>query len=137
MVEYKSSSAAKAPSRKTRAIPAQGARKPIQLTDVPLKVNVARAPAERLNEAVAPLHPLLRLPCHHPAGCPGAGVPSVYVIDRSVFSKRVAASVAGGALDTVTVIGAEVVVLPAASRATAVSVWLLPLAAVVVSQARE
>src|SRR5205823_9326691 len=43
----------------------------------------------------------------------------------------------GGALETVTVTEAEVAVLPAASRATAIRVWVLPLAAVVVSHVRE
>ena len=58
-------------------MPAQGARKPIQRTEVPVKVKVARAPAERLKEAVRPLQPRLRLPCHQPPGCRGAVVPSV------------------------------------------------------------
>jgi len=44
---------------------------------------------------------------------------------------------AGGALETVTVTEAEVAVLPAASRAMAVRVWVLPLAAAVVSHGRE
>jgi hypothetical protein len=43
----------------------------------------------------------------------------------------------GGPFETVTEMEADVVVLPAASRALALRVWLLPLAAVVVSQATE
>ena len=43
----------------------------------------------------------------------------------------------GGRLDTVTVTAADVRVLPAASRAMAVRVWVEPLAAAVVSQVRE
>ena len=45
--------------------------------------------------------------------------------------------VGGGPFDTVTVTGSDVVVLPAASRAMAVRVWVLPLAAAVVSHGRE
>src|SRR5204863_5648787 len=53
--------------------------------------------------------------------------------DGSVFSKRVVAAVSGAVLATVTVTPAEVVELPAASRATAVSVCD-PSAAVIESQ---
>src|SRR5688572_32423926 len=56
---------------------------------------------------------------------------------RSVFSMRVAVASAGGAaFATVTFTGADVVVLPAASRATAVSVCG-PSITVVVSQLTE
>jgi hypothetical protein len=60
-------------------------------------------------------------------------VPGKYVIARSVSSKRVAVA-AGGVevLDTVTLTDADVVVLPALSRATTVSVWA-PLVAVIVA----
>ena len=107
-------------------MPAQGARNPIQRTVVPVKLNRACAPCDRLNEAVLLLHVRLRLPCHHPAGCPGAVTPSVYTIDRSVSSNRVAVC------DTVTVTAPDVVVFPAPSRATAVRLWS-PVATVVVS----
>src|SRR2546427_9687101 len=40
-----STSVTKTPSRKTRATPVSGPRAPIQLTDVPMKVDVAWAPA--------------------------------------------------------------------------------------------
>src|SRR3989442_1557274 len=49
-----STSATKTPSRKTRATPVSGPRAPIQLTDVPLKVNVACAPAVAEIAAVPP-----------------------------------------------------------------------------------
>ena len=65
------------PSTNTRAMPAQGARKPIHVTEVPVKVIVARAPADRLNEAVPSVQPRLLLPCHQSPGCPGPGVPGV------------------------------------------------------------
>ena len=57
-------------------MPATGG-KPIQVTEVPVKVNVARAPADRLTDAVRPLQSRLRLPCHQLPGCPGAVTPSV------------------------------------------------------------
>src|SRR2546425_11149616 len=72
---YKSSSVTKAPSRYTRPMPAHGARKPTQLTAVPVKGNVAPAPADRLNDAVRPLQSRVRLPCHQPAGRSTAVVP--------------------------------------------------------------
>ena len=59
------------------------------------------------------------------------------MIERSVSSTRVAVEGGGGAaFDTVTVTPADVVVLPAASRATAVSVCD-PSVTVVVSQLIE
>src|SRR5207249_1444311 len=111
-------------------MPAQGARNPIQRTVVPVKLNRACAPCDRLNEAVLLLHVRLRLPCHHTAGCPGAVTPSVYTINRSVSSNRVAVC------HTVTVTAPDVVVFPAPSRATAVRLWA-PVATVVVSHNTE
>src|SRR6267143_2004157 len=104
------------------AMPAQKARKPTQLTAVPVNANVARAPVERLNAAVASLQSRLRLPKNQPGGAV-FGSPDVYVMARSVSSNRVAVgSVGGAALLTVTVTGDEVAGLPAASRARAVRV---------------
>ena len=120
-------------------MPAQGARKPIHLTSVPVNRNVAWAPADRLNEDVFALQPRLRLPCHHGPGRPGALVPGVYAMPESVFSTRVnAAALAGGIppFETLTATAADVAVLPAISRATAVSVCD-PSATVVVSQLME
>src|SRR5258707_15499062 len=110
-------------------MPAQGARKPIHRTVDPVKVKAARAPSPRVNEATLPLEARLRLPIHQFGGCPFVPLPGVYVMDNSVFSMRVAVC------DTVMVMDAEVLVLPAASRATAVSVCV-PLATLVVSQAK-
>ena len=105
----------------TRAIPACGPRKPIQYADVPLKVNVARAPAVLDSMAEPPLHALDVVSRVQPA---------VKLIDGSVSSNRVCP---GGLLNTVTPTGEEVAVLPAAKRATAVRVCeALPV--VVVSQ---
>src|SRR5437867_1389476 len=56
--EYVSTSATRTPSRDTRAIPVWGPRKPIQLTDVPVKANVAVAPAVNETTAVPPLQAL-------------------------------------------------------------------------------
>src|SRR6266849_72305 len=57
-------------------------------------------------------------------------------MEASVSSKRFTAAGGGAALDTVTVTGAEVARLPAASRATAVSACD-PFATLVVSQGTE
>src|SRR5213593_1274332 len=73
----RSTSPTSTPSRKTRAIPAWGPRKPIQLTDVPVKVNVACAPAVVESAAVPPLHRADALP----------NQPAVYATDGSVSSK--------------------------------------------------
>src|SRR5205809_3120160 len=54
--EYVSTSVRKVPSRDIRAIPVLLARPPIQLTEGPVKVNVARAPGAVENAAVPPLH---------------------------------------------------------------------------------
>src|SRR2546427_10295492 len=126
--EYVSTSVTKAPSTKTRAMPPIGARKPIQLTDVPVKVNMPSAPAAFEYAAVPPLHVLLV--------SPRVQAPEP-VTDGSVSSKRVTViGGGGGALETVTVTGTDVVRLLAASRATAVRVWP-PLLVVVVSQGTE
>src|SRR5258706_6982965 len=110
-------------------MPAQGARKPIHRTVDPVKVKAARAPSPRVNEATLPLQARLRLPDHQFGGCPFVPLPGVYVMDNSVFSMRVAAC----EITTVTV--AEVLRLPARSRAAALSVCM-PLVTVVVSSAR-
>src|SRR5712671_5843212 len=54
--EYVSTSVRKIPSTEMRAIPVSGLRPPIQLTDVPVKVNVACAPGAAETVAVPPLH---------------------------------------------------------------------------------
>src|ERR1051326_5725974 len=113
-------------------MPAHAERKPIQLTPVPLNGSVAVAPADRLNVAVPLLHVRLLLPLNQSGGCPGPSVPDVKMIDVSVSSKRVAAG-CGVEFDTVTTVSADLVVLPAPSRATAVSVCD-PSATVVESQ---
>src|SRR6266702_99751 len=65
--EYVSTSATRAPSRNTSAIPFCGPRAPIQLTDVPEKANVACDP-EAVADAAAPaLHGLPVSPCVQPA----------------------------------------------------------------------
>src|SRR5258708_9127806 len=110
-------------------MPTQGARKPIHRIVDPVKVKAARAPSPRVNEATLPLQARLRLPIHQFGGCPFVPLPGVYVMDNSVFSIRVAVC------ETVTVTDAEVVVLPAASRATAVSVCV-PLAVLSVAHAK-
>lgn len=99
-------------------MPAHQARKPIQLTDVPVKRKVARAPADRLNDAVPPLQSRLRLPWNHGDGCLGADdEPGVYVMAGSVSSNRVAGEGGGGAVvATIAGMGADVMlVCPAAS----------------------
>src|SRR5260221_8091510 len=91
-------------------MPVPVARPPTQATDVPVKVNVACAPAV----AVAAAPPALQLRA-------GAALQlASKLTDASVSSKRCACG--GGAFVTVTVTGAEVRLLPASSRATAVSV---------------
>src|SRR5439155_909059 len=112
-------------------MPAQGARKPVQVTPVPVKVKVARAPFDRFTDAVRPLQSRLRLPCHQLGGRPTSVMPSVYVIAGYVSSKRVAAEEGGGPFATITVTAAENDVLPAASRARAVSVCESPVEVVV------
>src|SRR5690349_13104641 len=117
--EYVSTSLRKTPSRDTRAMPVPVARPPIQVTEVPVKVNVACAPGVVENAAPPPLHGLLVSWVQPPLG--------VKATDGSVSSKRVPDADGGGGgggvlLATVTVTGAEVVRLPAASRATAVRV---------------
>src|SRR5947208_14686273 len=57
--EYVSTSVRKTPSRDMRAMPVLAARPPIQLTDGPVKVIVARAPGVVENAAVPALHDLL------------------------------------------------------------------------------
>src|SRR2546426_158770 len=95
------------PSTYTRAMPVCGPRKPIQLTDAPLNVNVARSPAKVDNMAVPPLHALNVL---------SRVQPDVKVMDGSVSSNRVCP---GALLETVTETGEEVATLPAVNRATA------------------
>jgi hypothetical protein len=51
--------------------------KPTQLTEVPVKVKTARAPADRLNAAVWSLQSRLRLPWNQSRGRPGSVVPGV------------------------------------------------------------
>src|SRR5882672_5472623 len=125
--EYVSTSLRKTPSRDTRAMPVPVARPPIQVTEVPVKVNVACAPGVVENAAPAPLHGLLASWVQPPLG--------VKVTDGSVSSKRAPDAGGGGGggalLATVTVTGAEVVRLPAASRATAVMVCTPSLVLVV------
>src|SRR6267142_4723 len=113
--EYVSTSLRTTPSRDTRAMPVPVARPPIQVTEVPVKVNVACAPGVVENAAPPPLHGLLVSWLQPPLG--------VKVTDGSVSSKRAPDPGGGGGalLDTVTVTE-EGVVLPAASRATAVTV---------------
>src|SRR6266571_327993 len=117
--EYVSTSATRAPSRNTSAIPVCVPRAPIQVTEGPVKVNVACAPGVVETAAVPALHDLLASDAH----------PEVKVTDESVSSKRTA-------LDTVTVTAKEVAWLPAASRAVAASVCE-PFAILVVSRATE
>src|SRR5438445_229092 len=65
--KYVSTWVTKAPSRYTLAIPVSLLRLPIQLTDVPVKVNVARAPGVVETVANQPLHDLLVSPAVQPA----------------------------------------------------------------------
>src|SRR6266850_7582746 len=58
---YRSNRATKPPSRNTSAMPIIGARNPIQLTDVPVKLNAALAPAVAERAAV-PLPVLTDVP---------------------------------------------------------------------------
>src|SRR5204863_7799400 len=61
--KYVSIWALKTPSTYTLAIPVVLLRLPIQLTEVPVKVNVACAPAAGDAAVLPMLHALLRLPC--------------------------------------------------------------------------
>src|SRR2546426_39035 len=74
----RSTSPTSTPSSTTRAIPAWGPRKPIQLPDVPVKVKVACAPAVADDAAVPPLHPAVELPSQ----------PALYAAASSVSSRR-------------------------------------------------
>src|SRR5712692_363209 len=103
-------------------MPLSGPRIPSHATEVPVKVKVACAPAVCDSCALPPLHP------NRP---PSRIQPGPKLTDGSVSSYRVTGVGAGGALDTVTVTGVEVVLLPTPSRATAVRVCE-PLLAVVV-----
>ena len=67
VAEYVSTSGATTPSRVTRAIPVWGPRAPIQVIAVPVKVNVACAPAVVDSYAIPALHNLLVLPGVQPA----------------------------------------------------------------------
>src|SRR5258705_9415894 len=62
-----STSAANVPSRYTFAMPVAALRPPIQVTDGPVNVNVARAPGVADNAAVPPLQGLLLSPSVQPA----------------------------------------------------------------------
>src|SRR5581483_8767122 len=64
---YVSTSATDLPSRSTSAIPVSGPRAPIQLIDVPVKVNVACAPAVVETAAAPALHGLLPPSTLHPS----------------------------------------------------------------------
>jgi hypothetical protein len=112
-------------------MPVLSARPPIQVTEGPVKVNVACAPVAVEKAAVPLLHDRL----------PSGVQPAEYATDGSVSSKRVVDPGGGGGggamLATVTVTGAEGALwLPAASRAIAVRVCE-PLLAEVVSQETE
>src|SRR5690349_3793412 len=122
-----STSDTKTPSRYTRAMPLSRPRMPNHVTEVPVNVNVACAPGVMVSMALPPLHPNQPVSWFQP-------VPKL--TDGSVSSYRLTADGGAGALETVIVTGAEVVRLPAASRATAVRVCE-PLLAVVVSHEME
>src|SRR6267143_2946316 len=62
---YISTSLTKAPSSITSAIPVWGPLKPIHLTPVPVKVNVACAPAVKVSAVAPSLYALSRLSCVH------------------------------------------------------------------------
>src|SRR5437899_1074844 len=114
------------PSMDTVAIPQMLHLRPIQLTAVPVKVKVAVAPAMSELPAAPPLKVATSAPrrTHAPAGLAlTAGLSS---------SMRVTAP----PLETLTVTPAEVVRLPAASRATALKVCE-PLATAVVLKEAE
>src|ERR1700704_3866576 len=102
-------------------MPTHGARKPTQLTPVPLKSSVARVPTAKPRAAVPPLHGRLVLPC--------VQAPK-YVTAVLLSSMRIVR------FATVTVTAAESAGLPAPSRATAVS-GCDPLLAAVVSHDME
>src|SRR6185295_7392146 len=97
-------------------MPESGPRMPNQVTAVPLKAKFACAPAAMDSTAWPPLHANQPLSCNQP---------EPKLTDPCDSSKRCVAEGGGGGgagLVTVTVTGADVVWLPAASRATAVSV---------------
>src|SRR5438093_1801447 len=104
---------ASAPSRKTFANPQISQGRPIQLTPVPWNEKVALAPEAAANMPRPPLRvaPALASPISDqaPEGENVAALSSNLVVSD------------GGAFDTVTVTAAEVVRLPAASRAVAVN----------------
>jgi len=116
VLEKVSTSAMNTPSTETRAMPVPGARPPIQPTEVPVKVKLARAPGSDVAAALPPLQ----------VRSGAALQPALNATAGSVSSKRCTAAGGGGggggggALATFTVTGAEVLLLPAASRATAV-----------------
>src|SRR5688572_22312774 len=114
----------------TLAIPQTLHLRPIQLTAVPVKVSVAVAPVTLELPACPPLNAAISAPrsTQAPAG------PAL--IAELVSSKRIVPPGGVVSLATVTVTGAEVVRLPAASRATAVMVCE-PLVVVVVFQGAE
>src|SRR5687768_6719090 len=114
----------------TLAIPQTLHLRPIQLTAVPVKVSVAVAPVTLELPACPPLKAAIseRRITHAPAG------PAL--IAGLVSSKRVVPPGGVVSLATVTVTGADVVRLPAASRATAVMVCE-PLVVAVVFQGTE
>src|SRR6185295_7438430 len=107
-------------------MPISGLRRPIHFTPVPLKLNVARAAASTLNAIEPPLHP--------------PGDPVKFWVQTLRYETAVVVSsiriVPLVLLATVTTTAVDVVVLPAASRARAVSVCEA-LLAVVVSQTTE
>src|SRR2546422_965629 len=111
----------------TVAIPQMLHLRPIQLTAVPVKLNVTVAPDTSELPAVPPLKAATSGPRRTQAS---AGLALIAGLSSS---KRVTVAVP---LETVTVTPAEVVRLPAASRATAVMVCE-PLLALVVSQGTE
>lgn len=113
------------PSSSTRAMPHTSQRTPSQLTPVPVNVKVAVAPTACEKRARSPLSV--------------APMPVLVTVNHASAGANVAASsskraIGGGALATVTADAAEVAVLPASSRATAVSVCP-PSGTPVVSQA--
>src|SRR6266571_312339 len=149
-------------------MPAHGARKPIQRTVVPVKLNRARAPCDRLNEAEVAALPAASRAMAVSVWEPGAAVvvsqetlyglavtsaprftpsslnwtPTTPVLSEALaltvvvpltVAPLIGAVIAtvGAALSTVTVTALLVVVLPAASRATALRVWEPSLAVVV------
>src|SRR5688572_31773003 len=105
-------------------MPAHGAWNPIQVIPVPRKVTSANCPSPKPTAAVPPLHGREVLPMFH------APEYAIAVLPSSIRTLLPAP------LATVTETVADVVMLPAPSRARAVSACD-PLAAVVVSHAAE